>query len=199
MPGFLRIFLTAVISAYALTAPHAAHSQFPRANRDVPTLAPVVSRVTPAVVNISVVTRSPVEDNPLFQDPFFRRFLNFPERPQREERAAGSGVIVDAERGYVITNNHVVRGAERIIVTLKDRRQFQAKLVGTDPGTDLAVLQIPAQELSALPFGDSDRLRIGDYVIAIGNPFGIGQTVTTGIVSALGRTGLTEEIGRAHV
>jgi Do/DeqQ family serine protease len=159
-----------------------------------PTLAPLVNEVTPAVVNISVVSRSPMEDNPLFRDPFFRKFFNLPDKPpQQQEQAAGSGVIVDAARGYVLTNNHVVRQAERIVVTLKDRRQFPAKLVGTDPGTDVAVLQIPAQNLTALKFGDSDALQVGDYVIAIGNPFGIGQTVTSGIVSALGRSGLSPE------
>ena len=98
------------------------------------------------MVNISVVTRSPLEDNPLFRDPFFRRFFNLPDRPQRQEQAAGSGVIVDAARGYVLTNHHVIKDAEQVIVTLKDRRQFPAKLVGTDPGTDIAVLQIEAQE-----------------------------------------------------
>jgi serine protease Do/serine protease DegQ len=159
--------------------------------RGLPTLAPLVAEVTPAVINISVVTRSSLEDNPLFRDPFFRRFFNVPDRPQRREQAAGSGVIVDAARGYVLTNHHVLRGAEQVIVTLKDRRQFPAKVVGSDPGTDIAVLQIPAQSLSALRFGDSDALQVGDYVIAIGNPFGIGQTVTSGIVSALGRSGLT--------
>jgi serine protease Do/serine protease DegQ len=158
------------------------------------TLAPLVSEVTPAVVNISVVTRSPLEDNPLFRDPFFRRFFNLPDKPPpQQEQAAGSGVIVDAAKGYVLTNNHVVRQAERIIVTLKDRRQFPARLVGTDPGTDVAVLQIPSQNLAALKFGDSDALQVGDYVIAIGNPFGIGQTVTSGIVSGLGRSGLSPE------
>ncbi|HXF65377.1 MAG TPA: Do family serine endopeptidase [Burkholderiales bacterium] len=161
--------------------------------RGLPTLAPLVNEVTPAVVNISVVTRSPLEDNPLFRDPFFRRFFNLPDRPQRQEQAAGSGVIVDAARGYVLTNHHVIRNAEQVIVTLKDRRQFPAKLVGTDPGTDIAVLQIPAHNLAALRFGDSDQLQVGDYVIAIGNPFGIGQTVTSGIVSALGRSGLSPE------
>jgi serine protease Do/serine protease DegQ len=161
--------------------------------RGLPTLAPLVNQVTAAVVNISVVTRSPLEDNPLFRDPFFRRFFNLPDRPQRQEQAAGSGVIVDAARGYVLTNHHVIRNAEQVIVTLRDRRQFPAKLVGTDPGTDIAVLQIPAQGLAALRFGDSDQLQIGDYVIAIGNPFGIGQTVTSGIVSALGRSGLSPE------
>jgi len=152
-----------------------------------------VREVTPAVVNISVVTRSPLEDNPLFRDPFFRRFFNLPDRPQREEQASGSGVIVDAAHGYVLTNHHVIKDAEQVIVTLKDRRQFQARLVGTDPGTDVAVLQIQSQNLTALKFGDSDALNVGDYVIAIGNPFGIGQTVTSGIVSALGRTGLSAE------
>ncbi|MEQ1775687.1 MAG: Do family serine endopeptidase, partial [Burkholderiales bacterium] len=159
-----------------------------------PTLAPLVNDVTPAVVNISVVTRAPMESNPLFRDPFFRRFFGVPERQQREQ-AAGSGVIVDAARGYVLTNNHVIKDAERAIVTLKDRRQFNAKLVGTDPGTDIAVLQIEAAGagLSALKIGDSDNLLVGDYVLAIGNPFGIGQTVTSGIVSALGRSGLSVE------
>ena len=162
--------------------------------RALPTLAPVVNQVTPAVVNVSVVTRTPMEDNPLFRDPFFRRFFNLPDRPQqRKEQAAGSGVIVDAGRGYVLTNHHVIRDAEQIIVTLKDRRSFPAKLVGADPGTDIAVLQIPAQNLSALRIGDSDALQIGDWVLAVGNPFGIGQTVTSGIVSALGRSGLTVE------
>ncbi len=162
--------------------------------RGLPTLAPVVNQVTPAVVNVSVVTRTPMEDNPLFRDPFFRRFFNLPDRPQqRKEQAAGSGVIVDAGRGYVLTNHHVIRDAEQIIVTLKDRRSFPAKLVGADPGTDIAVLQIPAQNLSALRIGDSDALQIGDWVLAVGNPFGIGQTVTSGIVSALGRSGLTVE------
>lgn len=161
--------------------------------RGLPTLAPLVNEVTPAVVNISVITRSPLEANPLFADPFFRRFFNLPDRPQRQEQAAGSGVIVDAARGYVITNHHVIRNAEQVIVTLKDHRQLPAKLVGTDPGTDIAVLQIEAKGLSAIRIGDSDALQVGDYVIAIGNPFGIGQTVTSGIVSALGRSGLSPE------
>jgi serine protease Do/serine protease DegQ len=168
-------------------------AQVPVDGRGLPTLAPIVAEVTPAVVNISVITRSPMEDNPLFRDPFFRRFFNLPDKPQRREQAAGSGVIVDAARGYVLTNHHVIKDAEQAIVTLRDRRQFQAKLVGADPGTDVAVLQIDARSLTALRFGDSDQLRVGDYVIAIGNPFGIGQTVTSGIVSALGRTGLSPE------
>ena len=161
--------------------------------RGLPTLAPLVNEVTLAVVNISVVTRQPMENNPLFRDPFFRRFFGVPEQQQQREQAAGSGVIVDAARGYVLTNNHVIKDAERTIVTLKDRRQFVAKLVGTDPGTDIAVLQIEGSGLSALKIGDSDIIQVGDYVLAIGNPFGIGQTVTSGIVSALGRSGLNIE------
>ncbi len=162
-------------------------------SQGVPTLAPLVAEVTPAVVNISVVTRAPMEDNPLFRDPFFRRFFNLPERSAPTEQAAGSGVIVDAAQGYVLTNHHVVKDAEQIVVTLKDRRQFQARLVGVDPGTDIAVLRIQPQNLTAIRFGDSDQLSVGDYVIAIGNPFGLGQTVTMGIVSALGRSGLNIE------
>jgi serine protease Do/serine protease DegQ len=177
-----------------LLAPAAfAGAAVPVDSSGLPTLAPVVNQVTPAVVNISVITRAPMEDNPLFQDPFFRRFFNLPERPQKREQAAGSGVIVDAARGYVVTNHHVIRNAEQVMVTLKDRRQFQARIVGADPGTDVALLQVEPRNLSALRFGDSDQLRVGDYVIAVGNPFGIGQTVTSGIVSALGRSGLSPE------
>ena len=163
------------------------------ARQGLPTLAPLVNEVTPAVVNISVITRSPLEDNPLFRDPFFRRFFNLPDRPERREQASGSGVIVDAARGYVLTNHHVIKDAEQAIVTLKDRRQLQAKLIGADPGTDIAVLQIDPKNLTALKVGNSDAMQVGDYVIAIGNPFGIGQTVTSGIVSALGRSGLSVE------
>ncbi len=188
--------LNKLLAAALLGWAAAAHAQpLPSTDaRGMPTLAPLVNEVTPAVVNISVITRSPVENNPLFRDPFFRRFFGVPERQQQQpEQAAGSGVIVDAARGYVLTNNHVIKDAERAIVTLKDRRQFNAKLVGTDPGTDIAVLQIEAAGLSALKIGDSDHLQVGDYVLAIGNPFGIGQTVTSGIVSALGRSGLSVE------
>ena len=193
-PLFFGHFLSAAAALLlGLLAPAPAAAQPATDTRNLPTLAPLVNQVTPAGVNISVLTRAPMEDNPLFRDPFFRRFFNLPDRPQRKEQAAGSGVIVDAARGYVLTNNHVIKDAEQVIVTLKDRRSFPAKLVGTDPGTDIAVLQIPAQNLSALRFGDSDALQVGDYVLAIGNPFGIGQTVTSGIVSALGRSGLSVE------
>ena len=157
------------------------------------TIAPMLERVTPAVVNIAVRSHTTVH-NPLLQDPFFRQFFNIPDVPeQRVQQAAGSGVIVDAGRGYVVTNNHVVKGADEIVVTLKDRRRLKAKLVGSDPGTDVALLRIEADGLTALPIGDSEAVRVGDFVAAIGNPFGLGQTVTAGIVSALGRSGLRIE------
>jgi Do/DeqQ family serine protease len=154
-------------------------------------LAPVVSRATPGVVGISVRGRVR-EDNPLLQDPLFRRFFNLQQQGpiERETQATGSGVIVDAAQGYVLTNAHVVENATSIEVTTKDNRQFKARLIGRDPETDVAVLQISGGNLTAVPMGDSDRLQVGDFVLAVGNPFGLGQTVTSGIISALGRTGL---------
>lgn len=159
------------------------------------TIAPMLEQVTPAVVNISVLSQAPQAENPLLRDPFFRRFFNLPDQmPQsRPQVSAGSGVIVDARNGYVVTNNHVVENAQEIAVTLKDRRRLRAKLIGRDAATDIALLQIKAEGLTALPLGDSDRLQVGDFVVAIGNPFGLGQTVTSGIVSALGRSGLKIE------
>jgi Do/DeqQ family serine protease len=155
----------------------------------------MLEHVTPAVVNISVRSHIPERMNPLLQDPFFRQFFGMPEGmpkrlPPREVVSAGSGVIVDADRGYVLTNHHVIDGAEEIRVTLHDERQVIARRIGSDPETDIAVLLVDADGLSALPFADSDRLRVGDFVVAVGNPFGLGQTVTSGIVSALGRRGL---------
>ena len=153
-------------------------------------VAGVVSRITPGVVGISV--RGEVREvNPLAQDPLFRQFFNLRDQPiARETEAVGSGVIVDAEHGYVLTNSHVVDNASRIEVTTKDNRRFAAKLVGRDPATDIALLRIPTENLTAVPIGDSSRLQVGDFVLAVGNPFGLGQTVTSGIVSALGRMGL---------
>jgi serine protease Do len=154
----------------------------------LPSIAPVVSRVTPGVVGISVRGRVR-EDNPLLQDPLFRRFFNMQQQPvERETQATGSGVIVDAAKGYVLTNSHVVENASSIEVTTKDNRRLKARLIGRDPETDIAVLQIPAGDLAAVPMGDSDRLQVGDFVLAVGNPFGLGQTVTSGIISALGRS-----------
>jgi Do/DeqQ family serine protease len=152
----------------------------------IQSLAPVVSRITQGVVGISVRGRVR-EDNPLLQDPMFRRFFNMQQPIERETQATGSGVIVDAAQGYVMTNAHVVENANSIEVTTKDNRRLKAKLVGRDPDTDIAVLQLSANNLTAVPIGDSDRLQVGDFVLAIGNPFGLGQTVTSGIISALGR------------
>lgn len=152
-------------------------------------LADVLEDVTPAVVNIAVRSRASAETNPLYNDPFFRRYFNQPE----QRLSAGSGVIVDADKGYILTNHHVVADAGEIAVTLKDRRRFTADLVGSDKATDIALLKIVADKLTALPFGDSGALRVGDSVVAIGNPFGLGQTVTSGIVSALGRGGINVE------
>ncbi len=157
----------------------------------LPTLAPMLDKVTPAVVNIASRGHVAVQQNPLLSDPFFRRFFNIPEQPrERQTESLGSGVIVDAKHGYVLTNNHVIDKADEISVTLRDGRHLSAKLIGTDPESDVAVLQIPAENLTALPLADSSQLRVGDFVVAIGNPFGLGQTVTSGIVSALGRSGL---------
>jgi serine protease DegQ len=159
--------------------------------RGVLTMAPLVAGVTPGVVNIAVRSRVERAPNPLFDDPFFRRFFDLPAVPrEREVLSAGSGVIVDAARGYILTNGHVVANPAEIQVTLKDRRTYPARLVGSDPATDVALLQIDAPGLTAVAFGDSDRLEVGDVVVAIGNPFGLGQTVTSGIVSTLGRSGL---------
>ena len=157
----------------------------------LPTLAPMLERATPAVVNIATESRVQLRRNPLLDDPFFRRFFNVPDQPrERRAQSVGSGVVVDARRGYVITNHHVVDGADTITVTLRDGRQLDAKVIGSDSESDVAVIQVPARNLTALPLADSDRLRVGDFVVAIGNPFGLGQTVTSGIISALGRTGL---------
>jgi Do/DeqQ family serine protease len=152
----------------------------------IPSLAPLVNRVTPAVVNIA--TSGHVRASGGFGEGESERG---PSTQGRRVTGIGSGVIVDARHGYVLTNHHVVRRADKILVRLKDRRVVQARVIGSDAGTDIAVLQIRARHLVALPLGNSDHLQVGDYVVAIGNPFGLGQTVTMGIVSALGRSGLS--------
>ena len=159
--------------------------------KTLPSLAPMLDQVTPAVVNIATEGKIQLRLNPLFSDPFFRRFFNVPDQPiERKTQSLGSGVIVDAERGLVLTNNHVIANAIQITVTLRDGRQLDAELIGTDPETDVAVIKIPAEDIADITTADSDELRVGDFVVAIGNPFGLGQTVTSGIVSALSRSGL---------
>ena len=148
------------------------------------TAAPAVKKAAPAVVNISVFGQRRSRAPQIFE--FFQ--VPVPDRSQVEPtRGTGSGVIIDASEGYVVTNHHVIRNAERVEVRLHDRRSMEAKLIGSDPGTDIALLQIEADNLSELPLGDSDALEIGDFVVAIGSPFELDQTVTLGIVSALGR------------
>jgi len=158
----------------------------------MPSLAPMLEKSMPAVVNISTTTKIEVEQNPLLQDPFFRHFFNLPNQSPRQQQKSslGSGVIIDSDKGYVLTNNHVIDKADKIMVTLSDGRQLDAHLVGADPEADVAVIQIPDDNLTELPMADSSQLKVGDFVVAIGNPFGLGQTVTSGIISALGRSGL---------
>ncbi|MBB6056747.1 MAG: DegQ family serine endoprotease [Gammaproteobacteria bacterium] len=162
--------------------------------QDMPSLAPVVEQVTPAVVNILVsgkkVTRQEIPEQ-------FRFFFgpDMPDAQVQEQpfQALGSGVIIDAAKGYVITNHHVIDGADEIKVTLKDGRELKAKKIGEDQQSDIAVLQIKADNLTEIKLANSEQLRVGDFAIAIGNPFGLGQTVTSGIISALGRSGLNIE------
>jgi serine protease Do len=167
------------------------------------TFAPVVKKVLPAVVNVasSKMVKSPTGMMPGNMEPFFRQFFGGEEvpfgsngrggqaAPQQREQGQGSGVIVSPE-GYILTNNHVVDGATDLRVTLSDKREFKARVVGTDPKTDLAVLKIDATNLPAAVIGDSDKIQVGDYALAIGNPFGLGGTVTMGIISATGRNNL---------
>jgi S1-C subfamily serine protease len=153
-----------------------------------PTLAPLVKASSSAVVNIATLQPSPAEQNPLLQDPFFRRYMGVPDSAMQPVMSAGSGAIVDGDRGLVITNFHVVQNARAVEVGLKDGRHFPAEPVALAPELDLAVLRIGAKGLPSLALADSNKLEVGDYVVAIGNPFGIGQTVTSGIVSATNRT-----------
>ena len=162
----------------------------------LPSLAPMLEDVLPSVVNISTEGRVSASGSPFQSDPFFERFFNMiPDSQPRQRRtqSLGSGVIIDSESGYVVTNHHVIENADQIRVRLDDGRSFEAKVVGADPEADVAVIQIPAQGLKAINMGDSDLLRVGDFVVAIGNPFGLSQTATSGIVSALGRSGLRIE------
>jgi len=161
--------------------------------RPVVSLAPLVEAASPAVVNIRV--SQTVNRNSPFGDDAFRRFFGIPDMPRghQEVASAGSGVIVDAEQGYILTNHHVVGDADAIQISLIDGKVLDAEIVGSDPATDIAVIKVDADGLTDMPIGNSDGARVGDFVIAIGNPFGLGHTVTSGIISALGRTGISRD------
>jgi serine protease Do/serine protease DegQ len=198
----LRLTFAAVsLAAAIITAPatFAALPTAPAADSPMPSLAPMVKRISPSVVNIATrgtIKEKPGQRNPLLDDPFFRRFFDTPPDSKPRERqfqSAGSGVIVDAKNGYIITNYHVVENASEITITLLDNRSFAAKIIGSDEGADIAVLQAKQPNLVAMSLGDSAHLEVGDFVVAIGNPFGLQHTVTAGIVSALGRSGINPE------
>jgi serine protease Do/serine protease DegQ len=185
--GLLLIFLVIAVPAAEATLPVAV------GGKELPSLAPMLERVTPGVVNVATRATVRVRNqlSPFFNDPFFRRFFDVPQmESERETQSLGSGVVVDARRGFVLTNYHVIENADEIKVTLEDGRELLAEVIGYDTETDVAVINIPPEDLTAIPLGDSEDLRVGDFVVAIGNPFGLGQTVTSGIVSALGRSGL---------
>ncbi|MDB6063164.1 MAG: serine endoprotease DegQ [Verrucomicrobiaceae bacterium] len=191
----MRLGKTLSVAALCVALIQPALATLPSVDGDgqpVPSIAPLLKQVSPAVVNISTVSTQTVQ-NPLMNDPFFRHFFQLPpgaETQKRRTQSAGSGVIIDAANGTVITNHHVVQGANEISVGLQDGRMLKAKLIGSDPDVDIAVLKIDPTKLIALKLSDSEATEVGDFVIAIGNPFGLGQTVTTGVVSALGRKGL---------
>jgi Do/DeqQ family serine protease len=199
--NFRLTLAAASLAAAVLGAPagSAALPANPITDSPVPSLAPMVKRASPSVVNIATrgtIKEKPGQRNPLMDDPFFRRFFDAPPDSKPRERqfqSAGSGVIVDAKNGYIITNHHVVENASEITITLLDNRSFTAKVVGSDEGADIAVLQAKQPNLVAMPLGDSAHLEVGDFVVAIGNPFGLQHTVTAGIVSALGRSGINPE------
>lgn len=191
----IRARFAALLCLFALCVAGVAQAGIPSGmlNQDDPSLAPMLKDVMPAVVNVVVDTKTEGHNqNPLLQNPFFRRFFDMPHEHNepRYGKAIGSGVIIDAAKGLIVTNNHVVENAQKITVRLRDDRKFKATLIGRDPASDLAVIQIKADNLTELPIANSADLRVGDFVVAIGNPFGLTQTVTSGIVSGLGRHGL---------
>jgi Do/DeqQ family serine protease len=181
--------LAFVATSLVLAVPGFAHTPPVVSGQALPTLAPMIKRIGPAVVNVSTRGHVQVQQSPFMNDPFFQQFFGGRgggQPVQRKFQSLGSGVIVDADKGYILTNNHVVENADQITVTLYDNRSFEAKVVGKDPETDVAVL-MPKKKidgLTAMTLGDSDKLQVGDFVVAIGNPFGL--------VSALGRSGIEE-------
>src|SRR3546814_178615 len=208
MHRFLKVFLVAGSLLAACAPPVLAQpqSRVPGSEAEIRlTFAPLVKRVAPAVVNIYTRRVERVaQTSPLMNDPFFRQFFgNLSPQGQPRERIArslGSGVIIEPD-GVIVTNNHVIDGATEIVVALADRREFEAKVVAADPHVDLAVLRIDTkgEKLPHLEFRDSDDLEVGDLVVAIGDPFGVGQTVTQGIISGLGRTGIGDLDAQSYI
>ena len=188
-----RLTFAAVLLALLSMAPTQAVLPHSVNGKPVTSLAPLVEAVAPAVVNIRV-SQTITRRNP-FGDDAFRRFFGMPDSPSgsREVASAGSGVIVDAEHGYILTNHHVVGDADTIQISLMDGTILDAEIVGSDPATDIAVIKVEAEGLVEMPIGDSTSVRVGDFVIAIGNPFGLSHTVTSGIISALGRSGINRD------
>ncbi|HXJ00502.1 MAG TPA: trypsin-like peptidase domain-containing protein, partial [Micropepsaceae bacterium] len=175
--------LAGLVPAYA-TAPIE-----PIISGQIPTLSPIIKKVAPAVVSIAVRMPAGQRRDTLFDDPMLRQFFGLPEMPpETQASTAGSGVVFDGRLGLIVTNSHVVENADQIIVTFADGREVPGVLQGSDPDTDVAIIKVAVPNLPEVAFGDSDRLEVGDYVLAIGNPFGIGQTVTSGIVSGVRRT-----------
>ena len=210
LPTLLALTAAAAFGGFAATAIHETFQQPAQAmpaaaipaattlpaavgGQPVPSLAPMLKQVTPAVVSVysrqTVRVASPL--GPFADDPFFRRIFGIPDMPrERVERALGSGVIIDAQQGLILTNHHVIENADGVSVTLNDGRTLEAEFLGSDPDTDVAVIRINAKNLTAIPMANSDQLQVGDFVVAMGNPYGLGQTVTSGIVSAVGRSGI---------
>jgi serine protease DegQ len=193
--GFAATWVRETLQTPAMAATSAVPAAIPTVavlpsavdGQPMPSLAPMLKKVTPAVVSVHTKQRVRV-NTPFGDDPVFRRMFGIPE--ERISESLGSGVIVDAERGLILTNHHVIEGADDVSITLSDGRTLKAEFVGSDPDTDVALMKIPAQKLTAIALASSSHLQVGDFVVAVGNPFGVGQTVTSGIVSAVDRTGL---------
>jgi len=196
-PNFSALALALILTAFVAPGAPAA---MPSAVGDtpVPSLSPMIKKVSPAIVNIA--TRGTIHEkgpqNPLLDDPFFRRFFDVPQDSGPRERpfqSAGSGVIFDAKAGYIVTNAHVVENASEITVTLQDGRDLKAEIVGSDEPSDVAVLKVKTDSLIQISLGDSAKVEVGDFVVAIGNPFGLQHTVTSGIISGLSRSGINPD------
>lgn len=199
MKKFFKIRPILILLLFFANSTYATIPQFGSSEK-IPTLAPIIKNATPAIVNISIIPKKREVINPLFEDPFFNKFFKdfhqFKQFDYQEndrynrQQSIGSGVIINSQEGHIITNHHVIKNAKEVFVTLRDNRQFKAKIVGTDDATDLALLKIDAKDIVSLPISNSDNLEVGDFVIAIGHPFSLSHTVTSGIVSGLSRSGL---------